>query len=121
MVETHLPKMEKDLYKGEEIMTDLIPRFIGVSFNDIEAWMNGNRDALKKENTALWRSMIRGSLIRENRIRFKPKLKVGEDTCFTTEYLSYANCCVVLHKCYYYLVVRNTSTILFMKKIHLQC
>lgn len=116
VIETHLPRMEKNLYRGEEIITDLIPRFIGVSFKDIEAWMNGNKDALKKENTALWRSMVRGSLIRENRIHFKPKLKVGEDTCFTTEYLSYANCCVVLHKCYYYLVVRNTSTIFVYEK-----
>lgn len=116
IIETHLPGMKKDLYQGKEIMTKLIPRFIGVSSKDIVNWISGEKDALKKENTALWRSMVKGDLIRENNIRFKPQLKVGEDTCFTTEYLSCAKRCAVIHKCYYYLVVRDTSTIATYEK-----
>jgi len=116
VVQTHLPQMKKSQYEGKEIMTDLVPRFIGVSFRDIKRWIQGEKDALKKENTALWRSMVKGDLIRRNNIRFKPQLRVGEDTCFTTEYLSCAKRCAVIHKCYYYLVVRNTSTIFVYEK-----
>lgn len=116
VIETHPPRMEKAFYEGEEIITDLVPRFIGVSYHDIRDWIDGDKDALKKENTALWRSMVRGDLIRKNNIRFKPQLRVGEDTCFTTEYLSCAERCAVLHKCYYYLVVRETSTISVYEK-----
>lgn len=116
VIETHSPRMENDFYEGEEIITDLVPRFIGVSYDDIRKWIDGDKDALKKENTALWRSMVRGDLIIRNNIRFKPQLRVGEDTCFTTEYLSCAKRCVVLHKCYYYLVSRETSTISVYEK-----
>lgn len=114
--EVHLPSFEKDYYAGEEIFKDVIPRFIGVSYKDIYAWLAGEKDALKKENTALWRSMVRGDLIRDNNILFDKTLKVGEDTCFTTKYLSYAKDCAVVHKCYYHLVVRSTSTIFVYEK-----
>ena len=51
-----------------------------------------------------------------NNIRFDPRLEVGEDTCFTTEYLSASSKCCVIQKCYYHLVVRSTSTIFTYEK-----
>ena len=116
IIETHLPVFEKDYFQGTEIMEKVIPRFIGVSYQDIYRWMQGDSNALKKENTALWRSMVRGDLIRNNQILFDKTLKVGEDTCFTTTYLSYAQNCQIVNKCYYHLVVRSTSTIFVYEK-----
>ena len=88
ITETHLPGFAKDVYQGEEILEQVVPKFVGVSYGDIDRWLSGDRDALKKENTALWRSMIRTEVLKRSRIRFDQTLKVGEDTCFTTEYLS---------------------------------
>lgn len=116
MVETHLPKFEKAIYEKQEIFHSVIPRFIGVSYMDIDAWLHGKQDALKKENTALWRSMIRSSVIKDNNLRFIPELKVGEDTCFTVEYLSFCNRIVVLNKALYNLVERETSAIYTYEK-----
>ena len=117
IVETHLPGMEKGVYEGEEIMTDLMPRFIGVSLDDVRHWIKGDKkNPFQKENSGLWHTMVKGDLIRDNHVRFIPGLHVGEDTCFNVEYMSYARRCAVVHKCYYYLVVRNTSTISVYRK-----
>ena len=115
--EVFLPTMEKDVYEGEEIMTDLMPRFIGVSLDDIRHWIKGDKkNPFQKENSGLWHSMVKGDLIRDNNVRFIPWLRVGEDTCFNVAYMSYAKRCVVVHKCYYYLVDRSTSTISVYRK-----
>ena len=116
VIETHLPNFSKNLYEGSEIVNEVLPKFIGVSYDDIHKWLKGDKNALKKENTALWRSMVKGDLIRKNNLRFDKTLKVGEDTCFTSEYLSFAKRCYVINKCYYYLVVRSTSTIFVYEK-----
>ena len=115
-IEEHYPRFSKEVYEGKEIIREVIPKFIGVSYRDIEQWINGNSDALKKENTALWRSMVKGDLIRNNRIQFSSSLKVGEDTCFTTEYLSYCSKVVIINRCFYNLVERQTSAIYTYEK-----
>ena len=107
----HMPSFEKECYAGNEIIEQVIPKFIGVSNQDIEKWLRGDSHALKKENTALWRSMIRTSLIQENGILFSSRLRVGEDTCFTTEYLSLCKKVQIVKQMIYNLVERPTSTI----------
>jgi glycosyltransferase involved in cell wall biosynthesis len=109
--ETCYPIFQKELYEGEEILSDLIPRFIGIYSGNINGWLRGEEKALYVENPALWRSMVSAELIRKNHIRFNTNLKVGEDTIFISDYLSYAERCYVHRKCYYYLVTRETSTI----------
>jgi len=114
--ETCYPIFKKEIYEGEEILSEIIPRFIGISSENINAWLRGENKALYVENSALWRTMVSGDVIRENHIKFNEKLKVGEDTIFTSEYLSYAKRCYVKQKCYYYLVTRETSTIYVYEK-----
>lgn len=116
IIEVHLPSFEKDKYEKKEILDKVVPKFIGVSYDDIQKWMDGDQHALKKENTALWRSMVKRSLIQGNNLWFDTSLKVGEDTCFTTEYLSCADSCLVIPKCYYNLVSRESSTISMYEK-----
>jgi glycosyltransferase involved in cell wall biosynthesis len=114
--ETCYPIFKKEIYSGEEILEKLATRFIGISQMNINAWLRNETNALYVENPALWRMLVSTKLIKENEIRFNPKLKVGEDTIFTTEYLSFAKKCYVLQKCYYYLVTRETSTIYTYEK-----
>lgn len=111
IIETHLPRFEKEIYRNEEIVESVIPKFIGVSYSDINMWIAGKKEAFQKENTALWHQLVRRKIVIDNNIIFDRTLKVGEDTCFTTEYLSACSTCCIISKCYYHLVVRNTSTI----------
>jgi len=55
--------------------------------------------------------MANAKAIRENGLTFDMTLKVGEDTVFISDLLSCAKRCYVLHRCYYYLVYRESSTI----------
>lgn len=115
-IEEHYPMFSREIYEGKEIMQEVLPQFVGVSYQDIDHWIKGDSSALKKENSALWRSMVKGDLIRKNGILFLPSLKVGEDTCFTTEYLSYCKKVIVLRHCLYNLVERKTSAIYTYEK-----
>ena len=89
----------------------MVPQFIGLSYDKINDWLRGKENSLYVENPALWRIMVSRKIIVENNLTFDTRLKVGEDTCFISEYLSCAKRCFVKQKCYYYLVTRETSTI----------
>lgn len=118
--ETCYPRFEQTLYEGDTIVTQVLPSFIGLSYDRINDWLNHKPDALYVENPALWRTMTSASVIKENGIRFIPGLKVGEDTLFIATYLSYAKRCYIQQKCYYYLVTREDSTIYVYEKRPLQ-
>ncbi len=106
-----LPRFQKQDYKKEQIIEQLLPAFIGLSYQNVTDWIAHREGALYVENPALWRTMISADLIRDNHLMFDKNLRVGEDTIFICQCLSYAESCHVLQKCYYYLVTRETSTI----------
>ncbi len=114
--ETCYPVFGEGQYRGESILDHLIPRFIGVSVDGLNRWLKNEKNALYVENPALWRTMVSSRVVKENCIRFDKNLKVGEDTIFITEYLSYAQNCYIHPKCYYYLVTRETSAIYVYEK-----
>lgn len=114
--ETCPPVFQHPLYEGDEIVRELIPRFIGVSENGVRGWLQGEPGSLYVENPALWRTMVSGELIRTHGLRFRTDLRVGEDTIFTALYLSYARRCAVSRTCYYYLTLRDSSTIAMYEK-----
>lgn len=114
--ETCLPIFPEGVYEGQAILNELVPHFIGLSYASINRWLCHEERALYVENPALWRVMVSSSIIKENNIKFNKNLKVGEDTIFISEYLSYTSKCYIYHKCYYYLVTRETSTIYTYEK-----
>lgn len=116
IIETHPPVFGEDIYKGDEVKEKIVPKFIGYSCDDVRRWINGEKDAFNKENSGPWHYMLRASIIKENNILFDKTLKVGEDTCFSTEFFSLAKKVCVIHECFYHLVVRSTSTIYVYEK-----
>lgn len=116
ITETSLPIFPQGIYEGRTILNELVPRFIGLSYASVNRWLCHEEKALYVENPALWHVMVSSSIIKENQIKFNKNLKVGEDTIFISEYLSHASKCYVYHKCYYYLVTRETSTIYTYEK-----
>ena len=111
VVETCPPIFSEGVYSGKRIVSELLSRFVGFSLDGINLWLNGGNKGLYVENPALWRCMVDASVIRKNGLRFDTSLKVGEDTVFMADYLSCASRCLVTRSCFYYLVLRDTSTI----------
>lgn len=116
ITQTCLPVFEERLYEGTEIIPKLLSRFVGFSNEGINKWLRGDKDGLYVENPALWRCMADANLIRKNKLAFDTNLKIGEDTVFISDLLSCAKRCYVLHKCYYYLVYRESSAIATYEK-----
>jgi len=113
---TMKPIFNAGIYKEDEIKKDILKRFIGVSKDGVNNWLRHEENALYVENPALWRAMVSSDIIKENNLCFNSNLKVGEDTIFITEYLSHSKKCMVIDKCYYYLVIRDSSTIAVYEK-----
>ncbi len=109
--ETNLPRFDRTIYEGDSIIKKVMPAFIGLSNRDINNWIAGKEDALFVENPALWRILCKREVIIKNDLKFDTSLKVGEDTCFISEYLSCCGKVYVQQKCYYYLVTRESSAI----------
>ena len=116
VTQTCLPVFPEGAYEGESIITGLLSRFVGFSNEGINKWIRGEKNGLYVENPALWRCIINAELIRANRLAFDTSLKVGEDTVFISDLLSCASRCYVLHRCYYYLVYRESSVIATYEK-----
>jgi len=109
--QTCIPVFAEGVYEGGSIITGLLSRFTGFSFDGINRWLDGDKDGMYVENPALWRCIIKADIVRNNGLAFDVDLKVGEDTVFISDLLSCAKRCHVTHKCYYYLVYRDTSAI----------
>lgn len=116
ITQTCLPVFPEGIYCGCDIIPELLSRFVGVSLNGIQRWLKGETDGLYVENPALWRCFVNAEVIRDNGLMFDTKLKVGEDTVFISDVLSCTSRCYVHHKCYYYLVYRESSTIATYEK-----
>lgn len=100
----------KKVYRDKEIVTELMPHFIGHSYADLDFWTHNNCSLRKgKELTALWRFMIDAETVRRHNLRFDTNLSVGEDTRFTNEYLLCEESVGFLDECLYYLTIRETG------------
>ena len=111
ITQTCLPVFKEGMYEGDDIVPLLISRFVGFSHKGLNKWIKGDKDGLYVENPALWRCISKASIIHTNELKFDTNLKIGEDTVFISDLLSCAKRCYVLHKCYYYLVYRESSAI----------
>ena len=98
-------------YEDDDVITEIIQHFLGFSNDGIRRWCGGEPNGLYVENPALWRTLLRGDLIRNNNLRFDPSLKVGEDTIFLSLCLSYSGRAEVTHNVYYCQRLHDTSTV----------
>lgn len=111
----------KGNYYGENIVSQILPHFIGHSYEDINKWISkggGLRDG--KEHTALWRAMLDADIIKNNGLIFDPDLSLGEDTIFINQYLLFEKSIGYLDECLYYLTVReNGANLTSIKNVDL--
>ena len=105
----HVSKL-KSKYSGKEVQTELLPKFIGHSFDDVNAWIEGRASMREgKENNALWHMMFDSSTIKKNNLQFDTNLSLGEDTIFNCMYFLHETSVGYLNKCCYYLTMRETG------------
>lgn len=100
----------KSCYRNMEIIEELIPKFIGHSYQDINNWID-NKQGIRegKESTACWRIMLDHNVISRNQLRFDETLSLGEDTKFINEYFICSKSIGFLNECVYYLRKRSDS------------
>lgn len=97
-------------YRNEEIKRELIPHFIGHSFDDINDWITGKKGIREgKEYTALWRIMLDAEILKNNNLFFDTNLTLGEDTIFINRYFLLENSIGYLDECLYHLTWRETG------------
>ena len=78
------------IYRCKDIVNEILPRIIGVSFEEINQWIRCNKAfKTEKESPALWHIMCDAEVIRKNDLRFDENLSVGEDLSFFCTYLLY--------------------------------
>lgn len=100
----------KEKYEKEEILNELMPHFIGHTYEEINTWIKGKSGLREnKEHTALWRIMLDYEIIKNNNLKFDKNLTLGEDTKFINEYFLYSNSIGFLDNCYYHLTIRDTG------------
>lgn len=97
---------------NSEIIKKIIPRSFGISYDELNKWLKGERSIRQgKELTGPWRMCYSAKIIKENKVKYNECLKVGEDTIFTNEYLSFTNRVGIINDCLYYLHNHEDSTI----------
>ncbi|NMF04829.1 glycosyltransferase family 2 protein [Clostridium beijerinckii] len=107
-----LPYNKNEYLLNRDIIEKVVPHSIGISYKQLEEWLQGKRGIREgKELNGPWRMCYSTQIIKENNIKYNENLKVGEDTIFTNEYLSYSNKVAILDECFYYLHNHEESTI----------
>lgn len=97
-------------FRGDQIAKDVIPSFLGHSYEDVNEWLKGKKGLRTgKEHTALWRIMLDVDTIKKNGLQFDRSLSLGEDTKFINTYLLYALSIGILERTFYYLTIREGS------------
>lgn len=95
-------------YRDESIVTEVVPNFIGHSFDDVNNWIKGVAGMrYGKEHTALWRIMCDANTIKSNHLQFNTCLSLGEDTTFINTYFLYETSVGYLDECFYHLDQRE--------------
>lgn len=109
LTDEHVFKID-GIYRNDRILNELLPAFLGHSFDDVNQWLRGEKGQREgKEHTALWRIMLDASVVKENQIYFDTSLWLGEDTKFINTYFLYTHSVGILKKTLYYLTIRDGS------------
>lgn len=111
-------------YRDKEIRDKILPLVLGLSFDDINRWIRGNKGLRDgKESPGLWHILCDGETIRRNGLRFDENLAIGEDLCFFCTYLLYESSVGYLNEHLYTYIRRMTGASLqsksnVMKRLH---
>ena len=108
----HAFSYEEGRFTKNRIEKDILPHSFGTSMSELIEYLCGKRTIHQgKELNGPWRIMYSTQIIKREQLRFDSKLRVGEDTIFTNEYLALADDVIALDKILYYLHNNENSAI----------
>lgn len=103
------PKMTDGCYDKKEIMEQVLPAIIGISYDKLYKWFDGQGIQQKQEFPSVWRFIYSKEIIDTNNIMFNENVKTGEDILFNWEYLVYADNIQICDAKYYHYIWRKGS------------
>lgn len=102
--------LTKQVYRGVEIVNEMMPWYIGLSFSRVNDWVTGNKYMkYGQESNACWHMMFDTRVIRDNNLLFDTNLSLGEDTKYLLTYMLLTESIGYLDKPCYYLTQRKTG------------
>ena len=105
--EKRIPKYPLGIYSNSDAVEKLLPKVIGLGFDDLNGWICGRADALYVENPAVWRMAVDAAWLKRTGIRFYEDLSVGEDTLFTSQCICRAQSIYVTEDVLYHYVMQR--------------
>ena len=109
-------------YAKKDIVERILPSVIGISYQKLYKWFEGEGLQKNQELPSVWRAIYSKKLIDSNHIRFNENVQTGEDLLFNWEYLAYTDSLQICNIKYYHYVWRkgsltqNTSEHFYMSK-----
>lgn len=110
------PCLDKDLYSNKEVITHVLPNFLGYSVEHVKNWYTTGVYNPRKEWGAVWRVAYESSLIKDNKILFDTNIVLNEDGVFNMECISHSNSMGVINAALYHYMIRDTGALTKRKK-----
>ena len=108
-----LPCKEYRLFSNEEIMSEIFPRYIGISIEQVNYWAINSTFEPKHEWGSCWRVAYKRQFLIDNDIRFNEHIILNEDSMFNANALVYASSIVTINEGLYNYYIRKSGS---MKK-----
>lgn len=96
-------------YNRRQIIEHILPSFMGISFQKLYKWFEGEGIQKNHEFPSVWRIIYNKKVIDSNNIRFNEKAQTGEDLLFNWEYFAYIDNMQICNIKYYHYIWRKGS------------
>lgn len=94
---------------NSEIISNLLPKFIGFSQSDCNIWKKVNNIWSLKEFTSVWRFIYKRKVLIDNNIFFRKGITLGEDKLFNSLFFLYANKIYSIEDILYNYIIRDNG------------
>ena len=107
-----LGNKSKSQYEGIEIVTELLPRFIGYSRKDIANYGTPIFSE-EKEMASVWRFLYKRKILIDNNIFFPKGVRLAEDRIFNCKFFCYAHKISIINDVLYNYIIKDSGAMYF--------
>ncbi len=99
-----IPRIYQSNY---EIITEYLPKFIGIGQQDLNKWKEVGNIWSLKEFSGVWRFLYKRDVLISNNVFFRKNIKLSEDKLFIALFFLYANKICCIDNVLYNYIIRN--------------
>lgn len=92
---------------NDEIIHDYLPRFLGVTQQNVNSFIDLNHLWDSKEFSGVWRFLYKRSVLMDNNILFPKGIKLIEDKLFNAKFFCYAKTIAVMDDVLYNYIIKE--------------